>query len=135
MIELKDTIALELLTSLKTDLDNSDSFKDEWDTKRATYRDEWAGLPYGNEVKGKSQVVSRDIKAAQTWQHSVIKDPFVNSPDGVKATPIGAEDTPLSEQTASLLNYQYTRDFSRYNFVSSTLKVLQVEGTVVARVF
>ena len=135
MIELDTKAELDLLTTFKADLSNSDPFKDEWDTKRGVYKDEWAGKLYGNEVKGKSQVVSRDIKSAQTWQHSVIKDPFVNSQDGVKATPVGAEDTPLTEQTASVLNYQYSRDFKRYNFVSSTLKVLQIEGTVVARVY
>jgi hypothetical protein len=125
----------EILKILKQDLTNSESFKSEWDTKRENYHNEWAGKKYGNEVKGKSQVVSRDIKSAQTWQHASLKDPFVNSTDGVKVTPVGAEDTPLNEQTASVLNYQYSRQFKRYKFITSALKVFQVEGTVVARVF
>jgi len=125
----------EILKVLKQDLNNSESFKSEWDTKREIYHNEWAGKRYGNEVKGKSQVISRDIKIAQTWQHSTLKDPFVNSTDGIKVTPVGAEDTPLYEQTATVLNYQYSREFKRYKFITSALKVFQVEGTVVARCF
>ena len=133
--EQKPLTKPQVLKVLKQDLSNSESFKSEWDTKRETYHNEWAGKTYGNEVKGKSQVISRDIKVAQVWQHAALKDPFVNSTDGVKTTPVGAEDTPLSEQSATILNYQYSREFSRYNFVSSSLKVFQVEGTVVGRVF
>ena len=125
----------EILKVLKQDKTNSESFKSEWDTKRQTYHNEWAGRPYGNEVKGKSAVVSRDIKLAQIWQHSSLKDPFVNSTDAVKTTPVGGEDSPLSIQTAEVLNYQYSREFNRYRFITSALKVFQVEGTVVARVF
>lgn len=125
----------EVLKVLKQDLTNSESFKSVWDTKREQYHNEWAGKAYGNEKKGQSQVISRDIKTAQTWQHAALKDPFVNSTDGVKVTPVGAEDTPLNEQTASVLNYQYSRQFKRYKFITSALKIFQVEGTVIARVF
>ncbi len=133
--ENKPFTKAEVLTVLKQDLNNSESFKSEWDTKRETYHNEWAGKSYGNEKKGKSQVISRDIKTAQTWQHASLKDPFVSSTEGVKVTPVGAEDTPINEQAASVLNYQYSRQFKRYKFITSSLKVFQVEGTVVARVF
>ena len=125
----------EVLKIFKQDLTNAEPFKSKWDKKRETYHNEWAGKAYGNEVKNKSSVISRDIKSAQTWQHSTLKDPFVNSTDGVKATPVGAEDTGLSLQAASVLNYQYSRQFKRYKFITAGLKVFQVEGTVVARCF
>ena len=125
----------EILKALKQDKENAESFKSIWDTKREGYHNEWAGKAYGNEKKGKSQVISRDIKTAQVWQHAALKDPFVNSTDGVKVTPVGAEDTPLNEQTAAILNYQYSREFKRYKFITSALKIFQVEGTVIARVF
>ena len=133
--ETKPLTKSEILKVLKQDLTNSESFKSEWDSKRETYINEWAGKKYGNEKKGKSQVISRDIKSAQTWQHAALKDPFVNSTDAVKVTPVGAEDTPLNEQTAVVLNYQYARQFNRYNFITTSLKIFQVEGTVVARIF
>lgn len=133
--EIKKLSPSEILKILKQDKTNSESFKSVWDTKREQYHNEWAGKKYGNEKKNKSQVVSRDIKIAQIWQHSSIKDPFLNSAEGVKATPVGAEDTAISIQTKEVLNYQYSRQFNRYRFITSSLKVFQVEGTVIARVF
>jgi len=44
-------------------------------------------------------------------------------------------DTRSAFQAGLLLNFQFCRDFDRYNFISDSFKVLQREGTVIARVF
>ena len=51
-----------VLQSLKADLKAAERLKQDNDDKIARWRNEYDGKPYGNEVKGKSTIVSRDIK-------------------------------------------------------------------------
>lgn len=123
----------ELLESLKADKESADQYKSTWDTRREVWIKESNGDPYGNEVKGKSSIVSRDIKKAEVWQHATIIDPFVSNTDMVRTSAITAEDEAIAEQSETLLNHFFCRDFDRYNFVSEGFKILQREGTVIAR--
>ena len=124
----------KVLSTFKKDLTNSESNKQEWDKAIEKWVKEFNGNPYGNETKNKASVVSRDIKKSALQQHASIIDPFVNNEDIVDAVPMTASDKPISDQTELLLNFQFCRDFDRYNFVSDTFKVLQREGTVVGKV-
>lgn len=123
----------ELLQNLKADKTSADSHKAKWDADRETWIKESNGEKYGNEQKGKSTIVSRDIKKTEVWQHATIIDPFVSNSDMVRATAIGGEDKPISDQSETLLNHFFCRDFDRYNFVSEAFKIAQREGTVIAR--
>ena len=124
----------KVLATFKRDLAASDSNKQEWDKEILKWSKEFNGDPYGNERKDKAKVVSRDIKKAAAWQHASIIDPFVNNENVVNCVPVTHSDTKAAEQAELLLNYQFCRDFPRYNFVSDSFKILQREGTVVARV-
>ncbi len=124
----------KILSIFKRDLAASDSNKNDWDKEILGWVAEFNGDPYGNERKDKAKVVSRDIKKASLWQLSSVIDPFVNNEDIVHCTPVTHSDTHTAEQASLLLNYQFCRDFPRYNFVSDAFKVLQREGTVIARV-
>lgn len=124
----------KLLKKLQADIVAAQPFKDEWDKKRDKWVAEYNGDPYGNESEGKANVVSRDIKKAAAWQHASFIDPFVVSNDIVNCEPITFEDRNTSEQSELLLNYQFCRQFDRYNFISNSFKVAQREGTVVGKV-
>jgi len=132
MIDINNSA--ELLESLKADKESSNNHKATWDSRREIWIKEGNGDPYGNEQKNKSSIVSRDIKKTEVWQHATIIDPFVSNTDMVRATAVGAEDSPVAIQSESLLNYFFCRDFDRYNFISEGFKILQREGTVIARV-
>ncbi len=132
MLAIKDSG--DLLENLKADKVSSDNHKASWDAKREIWIKEGNGEPYGNEVKGKSTIVSRDIKKTEIWQHATIIDPFVSNTDMVKGTPISSEDKPISDQSEALLNHFFCRQFDRYNFISEGFKILQREGTVISRV-
>ena len=123
----------KVLKIFQADVKSSEPFYEEWKDSRATWKKEWDGKPYGNERKGKAQVVSRDIKKAGDWQRANLVEPFVSSSNMVKTSPITFEDKLASEQSETLLNFQWCRDFKRYNFVSDSVKILQREGTVIAR--
>ena len=51
----------ELLNRFKDDLRAADRLRTEWFNKIQEFRSQTAGSPYGNEVKGKSRIVSLDM--------------------------------------------------------------------------
>lgn len=123
----------EILNALKADLKASEILKKDQDIKIATWKREYNGEPYGNEVKGKSAIVSRDIKKQSEWQHATIVDPFVSTSDIIKCIPITFEDANAAKQNELLLNTQFCRKFDRFNFISKAVKVLDREGTLVVQ--
>lgn len=131
MIEI--TNSEQLLENLKADKSSADNHKASWDSKRQVWIMEGNGEKYGNEVAGKSTIVSRDIKKTEIWQHATIIDPFVSNADMVRCSAVGGEDEAFSAQAETLLNHFFCRTFDRYNFVSEGFKILQREGTVIAR--
>ena len=122
------------LDTFKKDYKNSEDYHDVWQDKRTDWVREENGEAYGNEEKGKSTLVSRDIKKVNASQHASIIAPFVSAQNMVDISPITAEDKQTSDQTELLLNYQFCRDFPRYNFISESFKIQQREGTVVVKV-
>ena len=123
----------DILQILKADFRSTESFKSEIDIKRKTWIGEYNAEPYGNEQKGKSAIVSQDIRKQNEWQFPSLMDPFVSSPNIVRANPVTAEDRAGATQAQHLLNYQFCRNFRRYHFMSNAIKVYQREGTVVVR--
>jgi len=123
----------QILRALKDDLKAADTYQKDTMTKIDEWRREYNGEKYGNEVKGKSQIVSKDIKKQAEWLHPSLLDPFVNTQDIVKVNPVTWEDEDAAKQSELLLNYQFCRQFDRYNFMSKALKILQIEGTLVVQ--
>lgn len=121
----------ELLSRLKEDLRAADRLRQEWFNKITEYRNETAGNAYGNEVKGKSKIVSKDIKKQIEWMLPTLADPFLSTPDIIKCNPVTYEDVLSARQNELLLNTQFCRKFPRYNFMMKALRVLATEGTLV----
>lgn len=121
----------QLLRNLQIDLKAAEIIKREWDVKRQTWIDETAGNPYGNEVEGKSKIVSKDVKKQLEWLIPSITDPFLSSADVIKCNPVTYEDVAAARQNELLLNTQFCRKFPRYNFINKAVRVLAMEGTLV----
>lgn len=123
----------ELLTAFKADLSAADNLRLEQVAKVEQWRKEYNGEKYGNEQKGKSEFVSRDIKRQDEWQHASVKDPFVSDQDIVKCSPVTFEDRTAAEQNQLVLNYQFARQFPRYKFMTDVIKLFYKEGTVIVK--
>ena len=52
----------EILKNLKADMKEAERLQREWFIKREEWSSQTEGAPYGNEVDGKSKIVSKDIK-------------------------------------------------------------------------
>lgn len=123
----------QLLSALKADLKAAELLKNTQDAAVSKWKAEYNGEPYGNEQKGKSAIVSRDIKKQSEWQHATIVDPFVSTADIIKCVPITFEDEAAARQNELLLNSQFCRKFDRFNFISKSVKILDREGTLVVQ--
>jgi len=122
-----------LLQDLKSDYKAAQPGHNTWVAKRDEYIAETYGKPYGNEVKGSSQIVSKDIKRQLEWLIPSITDPFLGTPDVIKCNPVTFEDSNAARQNELLLNTQFTRQFDRYNFITRAARVLATEGTCVVQ--
>ena len=124
----------KLLAAFKADLRAAETLKRQIDTKMYERRAIHEGKPYGNEEEGKSKIVPKVVKRQSEWAHASLKDPFVSTPDIIKCTPVTAEDTHAAKQNEILLNYQFCRQFDRYNFLTKAIKVLDVDATLIVQV-
>jgi hypothetical protein len=123
----------ELLNAFKADLKSADTLRQEAISNVDRWKREYNGEAYGNEEKGKSAFVSRDIKRQDEWQHASVKDPFVSNPNIVRCNPVTYEDRAAAEQNELVLNYQFTRKFPRYQFMTDVVKLFYAEGTVIVK--
>ena len=123
----------KLLSDLKADFTAAKELRSELDTKIRKWKSEYNSELYGNEVEGKSKLVSKDIKKQSEWLLPGLLEPFVSTPDIIKASPVTPEDAEAAPKIEVLLNTQFCRQFNRYNFMTKALKVLDQEGTVVIR--
>ena len=121
----------EILKNLKADMKEAERLQREWFIKREEWSSQTEGAPYGNEVDGKSKIVSKDIKKQREWMIPSITDPFLSTSDVIKCNPVTYEDAKAARQNELLLNTQFCRKFNRYNFIMKATKVLVTEGSVV----
>ncbi len=123
----------KLLKLLKSNLKDAETHRKAQDAKISKWKAEYNGERYGNEEKKKSVLVDRSIKKQDEWQHAYLVDPFVSNPDIIKANPTSSDDYERAQETETLLNTQFCRQFGRYNFMTKAIKVLSTEGTCVAQ--
>ena len=129
----KKVTTSEMLKTFKADLRSAELQRRDLDGKIDKWKNEYDGKPYGNEVKGRSSIVSRDGKRQGEWQHATLIDPFVSTNDIIKGTPISFEDRALARQSELVLNTQFCRQFNRFSFMTKAIKVLDQEGTCVVQ--
>lgn len=122
-----------ILKNLKGDWTSANNMQKQWVAQRNKWIEETYGRAYGNEVDGRSKIVSKDIKKQLEWLIPSITDPFLSSPDIIKCNPVTYEDAESARQNELLLNTQFVRNFPRYNFINKACRVLATEGTVVVQ--
>lgn len=74
-------------------------------TERARSIDDYLGQPYGNEVDGRSQVVSRDVHDTIEWIKPSLLRIFTSGDEVARFDPIGPEDEQKAQQETDYINY------------------------------
>jgi hypothetical protein len=74
-------------------------------SQRATAMNHYHGRPYGTEVDGRSQVVSRDLAEAVDWALPAVVRAFIQSGKLAEFDPVGPEDEDLAQQESDYTNH------------------------------
>lgn len=122
-----------ILAIAKADLTSTQTLRKEHDTSLKQYRDEYYGKLYGNEHPHKSKIISKDIRRQSEWQIPSLVDPFVSTSDIFKIAPVGKDDRNAARQKEILLNTQFCRQFNRFNFLTTAIKIADIEGSVIVQ--
>lgn len=102
--------------------------------ERAKAMDFYLGRPFGNEVTGRSQVVSRDVADSIEWIKPGILRVFTSGDDMLTFDPRNPEDVESSQQETDYVNYIITQKNNWFNaaYVWFTDALIQKNGYVKA---
>ncbi len=96
----------EILNSIETKASESYGYMSSTlNAEREQALDYYLGKPYGNEVDGRSQVVTRDTLETIEWMLPSLLKIFTAGDKAVEFTPKGAEDVDAAEQETSYVNH------------------------------
>ena len=102
--------------------------------ERATALSYYLGEPFGNEVDGRSQVVSKDVAETIEWIKPSLLRIFMSGDAVVKFDPHGPEDEEQADQESDYVNYIITQKNNGFNifYVWFTDALLSKNGYVKA---
>ena len=89
---------------------------------RARALDHYNGRPYGNEVDGRSKVVSRDLAEAVDWAMPAIMKVFTSSGAVGEFDPVGPEDEELAKQESDYTNQVIMKDNAGFMILHDAIK-------------
>jgi hypothetical protein len=101
---------------------------------RADALDRYLGKPLGNEIDGRSQVVSRDVYDTVEWIKPQIAEVFCGGDQVVSFAPRGPEDVKPAEQESEYINHVITERNNWFEVFTSWQHdaLLQRNGYVIA---
>ena len=130
MAKMKDAEVLALLGQL---LENSIGFLEGTiGSERRTAFKYYLGKPYGNEIEGRSQVVTQDVlEVVENILPSLLRI-FTAGEQIVKFDPQGPEDQEIAEQCTDYVNYIFMKDNPGFMILYTMFKdaLLQKNGFV-----
>lgn len=121
----------EVVKAVNEQLDRAESFMNtRISYERALAYDYYYGREFGNEVDGRSRVVSADVAQAVDSAVPAIVEIFVSGDKAVEFTPRGAEDVDSAEQATLSANYVFFTQNNGYALAHDFIKdgLLQKTG-------
>lgn len=100
--------------------------------RRAKAMDYYYGRPMGNEIDGRSQVVTKDFMDTVEWEMPSYMRIFTNR-DCVQFDPVGPEDEQLAKQETQYVSHVLWKQNDGFNTIYSWLRdgIMQVVGYVI----
>jgi hypothetical protein len=113
----------ELLALIQSHRTNSLGAEDgQLSTERAKALDHYHGRPYGDEMEGRSQIVSRDLMEAVDWAMPGIMRVFLQAGVLAEFRPIGPEDEQLAQQESDYVNLVMMQDNPGFMVLHDAIK-------------
>jgi hypothetical protein len=101
----------ELITRIRGEITESLGYMgDTISHQREQAMQYYYGLPFGNEVEGRSQFVDTTVADTIEWIKPSLMRVFASGDEMVKFNPVGPEDVEMAAQATDYVNYVFTRD-------------------------
>jgi hypothetical protein len=101
----------ELITRIRGEITDSLGYMgDTISNQREQAMKYYYGLPFGNEVEGRSQYVDSTVQDTIEWIKPSLMRVFASGDEMVKFNPHGPEDVAMAEQATDYVNYVFTKD-------------------------
>ena len=101
----------ELVSRIRGEITDSLGYMgDTISTQREMAMKYYYGLPFGNEVDGRSQYVDSTVQDTIEWIKPSLMRIFASGDQMVKFNPHGPEDVKMAEQATDYVNYVFTKD-------------------------
>jgi len=100
--------------------------------QRAQAMDYYLGEPFGNEMEGRSSVVSREVAETIEWIMPSLMRIFSSGDKAVEFDPVGVEDEPQAEQETDYCNYIFYKKNEGFLILYTWFKdaLLQKNGII-----
>lgn len=104
----------------------------ELSNQRAEALKRYFGAPYGDEVEGRSSVISKDVADAVDWIMSSLLRVFLSSDTPIKFNPVGPEDEEQSQQESDYVNHVVMQENEGFMLLHDWFKdaLLQKNGYI-----
>ena len=100
----------ELVARVRREIDDSLGYgEDVIARQREKAIEYYYGLPFGNEVEGRSQFVDSTVADTIEWIKPSLMRIFASGDELVKFNPVGPEDEPMAQQATDYVNYIFTK--------------------------
>ena len=122
----------ELVSRIKSEITDSLGYRDEVSKQRETAMEYYYGLPFGNEVEGRSQFVDTTVADTIEWIKPSLMRIFASGDEMVVFEPHGPEDVKSAQQATDYVNYVFMRDNPGWDILYTwfTDALLQKNGIV-----
>ena len=123
----------ELIQHLEQEIDSSLGFSESKLTdQRTDALDRYYGKKYGNEVEGRSQIVTRDVADVIEWIMPSLMKIFTSGDKVVEFEPQGPEDVQMAKHATDYVNYVIMRQNKGFSVIYNWFKdaLLQKNGIV-----
>jgi len=122
----------ELVSRIKSEITDSLGYGDEVSKQRETAMEYYYGLPFGNEVEGRSQYVDTTVADTIEWIKPSLMRIFASGDEMVVFEPHGPEDVRSAQQATDYVNYVFMRDNPGWDILYTwfTDALLQKNGII-----
>ena len=122
----------ELISRVNSEIADSIGYNDTVSDQREKAMEYYYGLPFGNEVDGRSQYVDSSVMDTIEWIKPSLMRVFAAGDEMVTFEPVGPEDVEAAQQATDYVNYIFTKDNPGWEILYTwfTDALLQKNGIV-----
>lgn len=103
--------------------------------ERAANLDAYFARPYGNEVEGRSKVVSRDVQQTVEWQMPSYMRIFTSGEDVVSFEPSTPDNVEMAKQATEYVNYIWNCDNHGFRILYEWIKDALISKVGVVKIY